>query len=110
MLLSPSVKKTVVENGKSVSGHIVSSHFAAETDYSACVICLLWYYMSHAPLGVFNVPFVAGDEVNMDMENALPGCGSDIDADVVAIWIKFLVDEFFFRFDEIHAGSHFFRC
>ena len=65
--------------------------------------------MPHAPLGIFNVPFVAGDDVNMDMENALPGRGSDIDADIVAIRIEFLVNEFFFLFNEAHAGSHFFR-
>ena len=65
--------------------------------------------MPHAPLGIFNVPFVAGDDVNMDMENALPGRWSDIDADIVAIRIEFLVNEFFFLFDEAHTGSHFFR-
>ena len=65
--------------------------------------------MPHAPLGIFNVPFVAGDDVNMDMENALPGSWPDVDADVVAIRIEFLVNEFFFLFDEARAGSHFFR-
>ena len=65
--------------------------------------------MPHAPLGIFNVPFVAGDDVNMDMENALPGRWSNIDTDVVAIRIEFLVNEFFFLLDEAHTGSHFFR-
>ena len=65
--------------------------------------------MPHAPLGILNVPFVAGDDVNMDMENALPGRWSDIDADIVAIRIEFLVNEFFFLFNEAHTGSHFFR-
>ena len=65
--------------------------------------------MPHAPLGILNVPFVAGDDVNMDMENALPGRWSDIDADVVAIRIELPVDEYFFLFDEAHTGSHFFR-
>ena len=66
--------------------------------------------MPHAPLGIFNVPFVAGDDVNMDMQNALPGRRSHIDADVVTIRSKFIVNEFFFLFDEVHAGSDFFRC
>ena len=45
----------------------------------------------------------------MDMEDALPGRRSDIDTDVVSIRFEFLVEEFFFLFDETHAGSHFFR-
>jgi hypothetical protein len=65
--------------------------------------------MPHTPLGIFNVPFVAGDDVNMDMEYALPGRWPDIDADIVAIRIKLLVNEFSFLFYEAHAGSHFFR-
>ena len=65
--------------------------------------------MPYAPLGIFNVPFVAGDDVNMDMENALPGRWSDIDTDIVAIRIKLLVNAYFFLFYEAHAGSHFFR-
>lgn len=39
----------------------------------------------------------------------MPGRWPDVDADVVAIRFEFLVDEFFFLFDEAHAGSHFFR-
>jgi hypothetical protein len=46
----------------------------------------------------------------MDMQNALPGRRSHIDADVVTIRSKFIVNEFFFFFDEVHAGSDFFRC
>ena len=65
--------------------------------------------MPHASLWVFNVPLVAGDDVNMDMADALPSRGSDIDADVVAIRIELLVEEFSFLFDEVHAGSHLFR-
>ena len=65
--------------------------------------------MSHAPLWILNVPFVAGDDVNMDMEDALPGRRSDIDADIVAVRIEFFVNEFFLLFNEAHTGSHFFR-
>ena len=77
--------------------------------YLARVMCLLWDHMPHAPLGIFNVPFVAGDEVNMNMKNALSGRRSDIDADIVAIRIEFLVNILFFLFNEAHTGSHFFR-
>ncbi len=66
--------------------------------------------MPHPTLGILNVPFVAGDDVNMDMEDTLPGRRSDINADIVAIRIKPLVNAFFFLFNEVHAGSHFFRC
>ncbi len=66
--------------------------------------------MPHAALWVFNVPFVAGDDVYMHMQDALPGCRSDIDADVVAVRTEFLIYEFLFFLNEVHAGSHFFRC
>lgn len=64
--------------------------------------------MPYAPLGILNVPFVAGEDVNMDMKDALPGRRSDIDADIVAIRIKFLVNAFFFLFNEVHAGYNLF--
>lgn len=66
--------------------------------------------MPHAPLWLLNVPFVAGNNVNMHMEDALPGRQPHIDADVVAIRTELLVDEFFFLLNEVHAGSDFFRC
>ena len=65
--------------------------------------------MPHPPLGILNVPFVAGNDVNMDMKDTLPGRGPHIDADVVAIRLKLLVNVFFFLFNESHAGSHLFR-
>lgn len=65
--------------------------------------------MPYAPLGILNVPFVAGDDVNMDMKEALPGRRSDIDADIVAIRIELLVNEFFFLLNEAHTRGHFFR-
>ncbi len=65
--------------------------------------------MPHTPLGIFNVTLVAGDDVNVDMKNALPGRRSDIDADIVAIRFELLVKAHFFLFDEPHAGSNFFR-
>ena len=51
--------------------------------------------MPHAPLWILNVPFVAGDDVNMDMEDALPGRQSDIDADVIASGVKLIVESVF---------------
>ena len=66
--------------------------------------------MPNPSLGIFNVPFVAGNEVYMDMENALSGRRSHINADIVAIRTKLLINKLFFLFNEVHAGSHFFRC
>ena len=71
---------------------------------------LIWDHMSHSPLGILHVPFVAGDDVNMDMEDTLPGRRSYINADIVAIRTELLINVFFFLFNETHAGSHFFRC
>ena len=65
--------------------------------------------MPHAPLGIFNVPFVTGDNVNMDMQDTLSGRGTDVDADIVAIRIEFLVNTFLFLFDEPHANRNFVR-
>ena len=52
---------------------------------------LLWNHMAHATLGIFNVPFVTGDDVNMDMEYALAGGRSNVNADIVTIRLEFLV-------------------
>ncbi len=70
----------------------------------------LWDYMAYPSLGVLNIAFVAGDDVNMHMADALPGRRSDIDADIVTIRSELLVKAFFFLFNEVHAGGHFFRC
>lgn len=72
-------------------------------------MCLRWNYMPHTPLRILNVSCVAGDEVDMDMEDALPGRRSDIDANVVAVRFEFGIDEAFFLLEEVHAGSHFIR-
>jgi hypothetical protein len=66
--------------------------------------------MPHPPLGILNVPLVAGDDMNMNVEDTLPGRRPHIDADIVAIRIKLLVDACLFLANEDHAGSHFFRC
>lgn len=71
---------------------------------------LFWDHVPHASLGILDVPFVAGDDVDMNMEDALPGRRSHINADIVPIRIELLIEVFFFFFDEPHAGSHFFRC
>src|SRR3989338_4401264 len=70
---------------------------------------LLWNHMPHAPLGILNVAFVAGDDVNMDMEEAMSGRRSDIDADIVAIRLEFLVQSHALLGDQPHACIYLFR-
>ncbi len=65
--------------------------------------------MPHPSLGILYVPFVAGDDVNMDMENTLPGRGPHIDADIVAVRTELRVNARFFLLNDSHAGGHFFR-
>jgi hypothetical protein len=70
----------------------------------------LWDYMAYPPLGILNISFVAWDEVDMDMKDALPSRLPHVDADVVAVWLELLVEDLLFLFDEGHAGGHLFRC
>jgi len=70
----------------------------------------LWDYMAYPSLGILNVSFVAWDEVDVHVKDALPSRLSRIDTDVVAVWFELLVEQFLFLFDELHAGSDFFRC
>lgn len=70
----------------------------------------LWDYMAYPSLGVLNIAFVAWDDVNMDVKDALSSRWSHVDADVVAVWLELIVEQFLFLFDELHAGRHFFRC
>jgi len=60
--------------------------------------------MAYTTLGILDIPFVAGDEVNMDMEYALPGCLPHVNADVVAIRLEFLVQPHALLGDQPHAG------
>lgn len=64
--------------------------------------------MAHSPLGILNVSFVAGDEVNMDMEDTLPGRRSYVDADIVTIRLEFLVQSHALLGDQPHAGMDLF--
>ena len=66
--------------------------------------------MAHATLGIFNVPFVTGDDVNMDMEYALAGGRSNVNADIVTIRLEFLVQSHAFLGDQLHAGMNLLGC
>jgi hypothetical protein len=66
--------------------------------------------MTYPPLGILNIAFVAWDDMDMHMEDALPGRRPHVDADVVTVWFELIVEDFLFLFDEVHTGRHFFRC
>ena len=60
--------------------------------------------MPHPPLGVLDITLIARNEVNMDMEDALPGGRSHVDPDIVAIRLEFLVQSHALLGDQPHAG------
>ena len=66
-------------------------------------------HMPYPTLGILNIPLVAGNDMNMHVENTLPGWLSYVDTDIVAIRIKFCIEKLLFLFNKVHAGSHFFR-
>ena len=60
--------------------------------------------MPHAPLGIIDITLVAGNDVNMDMEDTLPGRRPNINADVVAIGFELLVQQAALLGYKLHAG------
>ena len=60
--------------------------------------------MPHPTLGILNVPFVAWNDVNMDMEYTLSGRRSYVNADIVAIRLEFLVQSHALLGDQFQAG------
>jgi len=60
--------------------------------------------MAHAALGILDITLVARDEVNMDMQDALPGRRPHVNADVVTIRLEFLVQSHALLGDQPHAG------
>ena len=64
--------------------------------------------MAHAALWILDITLVARNEVNMDMEYALPSRLSYVDADIVSIRLEFLVQSYPLLGDQPHAGIDFF--
>lgn len=71
-------------------------------------MCILWYNMPHAPLGVLDITLVAGNDVNMGMQDTLAGRWPYIDADIIAIRPEFLVQKLTLLGNQGHAGVDFF--
>lgn len=54
---------------------------------------LFRYDASDAAAGVCHVPFITGNQMNMNVENRLPGSFADIHADIVSIGrVRFIDD------------------
>ena len=60
--------------------------------------------MPHAALGILDITLVAGYDVNMDMEYTLPGRRPHVNADIVAVGLELLVQQFSFLGNQLHAG------
>ena len=60
--------------------------------------------MSDAPLRIFNITRITRNDVNMDMEDTLPGRRSYVYANVVAVGLKLLVQQFALLIYQLHAG------
>jgi len=60
--------------------------------------------MPNAPLGVLNITLVAGNDVNVHMENTLPSRRPYVNADVVTIGTKLLVQRRALLGYQLHAG------
>ena len=60
--------------------------------------------MPHAPLGILDITLVAGNDVNMDMEDTLPGRGPNIHTDVVAVGLELRVQQAALLGYKPHAG------
>ena len=66
--------------------------------------------MPHTPLGIIDITLVAGNDVNMDMEDTLPGRRPYVNADVVAVGLKLLVQQLSLLVYQRHAGVDLFGC
>ena len=65
---------------------------------------LLGDHMPHAPLGVFDIALVAGNDVNMDMQDTLARRRPNIHANVVTVGLELLVQQPALLGYKLHAG------
>ena len=71
-------------------------------------MCIPGNYMPHTPLGILDIPLVTGNDVNMGMQDTLPGRRPYVNADVVAIGIKLLVQHLALLSYQRHTGGNLF--
>ena len=60
--------------------------------------------MPHPSLGIIDITLVAGNEVNMDMEDTLPSRRPNINANVVAVGLELIVQQPALLGYKPHAG------
>ena len=60
--------------------------------------------MPHTALGIFNIALIAGNDVNMDMEDTLPSRRTDVSTDVVAVRLKLFIQQLSLLVDQCHAS------
>ena len=65
--------------------------------------------MPHVPLGIFDITLVAGNDVNMDMEDTLLGRRPHVYADIVTAGVELRVQQAALLGDQLHAGPDLFR-
>ena len=66
--------------------------------------------MPHTALGIFNITLITGNDVNMHMEDTLPSRRPYVNADVVAVGFKLLVQQLSLLIYQRHAGVDLFGC
>ena len=54
------------------------------------VIAAIRYYVSYTACGVWHVPLIARDNMDVQVRNCLAGGASDIYADIVTVWVVIL--------------------
>ena len=58
----------------------------ARAGWGGEVVCLGWDHVAHASQRMGDVTVVAGNYMQVEMEDRLPSCTTNVDAKVVAIW------------------------
>jgi hypothetical protein len=66
-------------------------------------------HMPHIPLWIFDITLVAGNDVNMDMEDTLLGRRPHVYADIVTAGVELRVQQAALLGDQLHAGPDLFR-
>jgi hypothetical protein len=101
----------MVNTGRNFNRVVSPSHLKlTKVYYLARVMCILWNDMPHAPLGILYITLITRDDMDMNMEDTLPGRRPHVNADIVAIRVKFLVDSLFFIFNQVHTGRYLVLC
>ena len=60
--------------------------------------------MPHPPLRILNITLIAGNDVNVGMQDTLPGCLPYVNADVVAVGVELLIQQLALLDYQLHAG------